>query len=167
MVRARPPAARASHERRDAASGQDAAVDRSQWHNWHSFTTARLPVLYRTHGMIEAKAMVPRPETSATGLSRVLQALVSEFRRTSGADLVSLYLYDAAAERYYAPFAIGQPEESLLDSLTDMQTQLAGYIADAAQDKVPDDLGVQQYGSTVWLTASRRTLVARNALAEI
>lgn len=88
--------------------------------------------------------MVTRPENSVAGLSRVLHALVSEFRRTSGADIVSLFLYDAAAERYYAPFAIGQPEESLLDSLTDMQAQLAGYMADAAQDKVPDDLGVQQ-----------------------
>jgi GAF domain-containing protein len=111
--------------------------------------------------------MVPRPETSAAGLTQVLHALVAEFRRTSGADIVSLFLYDEAAERYYAPFAIGQPEESLLDSLTDMQTQLGGYLADAAQDKAPDDLGVQQYGSTVWLTASRRTLVARDAPNEI
>jgi GAF domain-containing protein len=111
--------------------------------------------------------MVPRSESVASGLTGVLHGLAAEFRRTSGAEMVTLVLYDADDERYYAPFALGQPEESLLDSLTDMQAQLGRYLADAAQRKAPDDLAVQQYGSTVWLTVGRRTLVARDAPSEI
>src|SRR5262252_4479667 len=111
--------------------------------------------------------MVPRQESAVSGLSGVLHGLVADFRRTSGADIVSLFLYDADGDRYFAPFAHGQPEESLLDSLADMQSQLGRYLADVAQRKAPDDLGVQQYGSTVWLTVGRRTLVARDAPSEI
>jgi GAF domain-containing protein len=111
--------------------------------------------------------MVPRSESAASGLSGALHGLVADFRRSSGADIVSLFLYDPDDERYYAPFAVGQPEESLLDSLADMQAQLGRYLADAAQRKAPDDLGVQQYGSTVWLTIGRRTLLARDAPSEI
>src|SRR5499427_8292491 len=111
--------------------------------------------------------MVPRQESAVSGLSGVLHGLVADFRRTSGADIVSLFLYDADGDRYFAPFAHGQPEESLLDSLADMQSQLGRYLADVAQRKAPDDLGVQQYGSTVWLTVRRQTLVARDAPSEI
>ena len=111
--------------------------------------------------------MVPRSEPAFAGLASLLRGLVAGFRRTSGADIVSLFLYDAAAGRYYAPFALGQPEESLLDSLGDMQAQLGRYRADVAQGKVPDELTVPQYGSTVWLTVTRRPLVARDAASEI
>src|SRR5215472_3290281 len=117
--------------------------------------------------MIALYAMVPRQESAVSGLSGVLHGLVADFRRTSGADIVSVFLYDADGDRYFAPFAHGQPEESLLDSLADMQSQLGRYLADVAQRKAPDDLGVHQYGSTVWLTVGRRTLVARDAASEI
>src|SRR3712207_8363852 len=45
------------------------------------------------------------------------------------------YLYDAASQTYYAPIAIGLPEEHLVGSIADMQDQLARYLADAAQGK--------------------------------
>src|SRR5437660_8518205 len=48
-----------------------------------------------------------------------------------------------------------------------MHEQLTRYLADESQGKVPDDLAVHQYGSTVWLTVTRQHLVARNAPAEI
>src|SRR5438309_6592522 len=107
------------------------------------------------------------PVESNSGLAAVLRGVVADFQHVSGAEIVSIFLYDDAAHTYYAPFAAGQPQESLLDSLTDMHEQLARYLADEKQGKVPDDLGVHQYGSTVWLTVTRRRLVARNAPAEI
>ena len=35
-------------------------------------------------------------------------------QRSSGADIVSLYLFDPDAQEYYAPVAIGLPEDGLL-----------------------------------------------------
>jgi GAF domain-containing protein len=93
--------------------------------------------------------------------------VVADLQHASGADIVSIFLYEEATHTYYAPFATGQPQESLLDSLADMREQLARYLADADQGKVPDELGVHQYGSTVWLTVTRQRLVARNAPSEI
>ena len=88
-------------------------------------------------------------------------------QQASKADIVSIFLYEESSRRYYAPFATGQPQESLLDSLADMSEQLARYAGDAAQGKVPDELGIHNYGSTVWLTVTRQRLVARNAPVEI
>src|SRR5215510_1121700 len=102
-------------------------------------------------------------DTAVSGLADLLRSLVADFQRASGADIVSLFLYDDVTRQYYAPFALGQPEDSLLDSLADMQSQLGRYLADVAQDKVPDELRVPQYGSTVWLTVTRRVLEARAA----
>src|SRR6266581_62540 len=103
----------------------------------------------------------------ATGLASVLRGVIAEMQQASRADIVSVFLYDEASRRYFAPFATGQPQESLLDSLADMSEQLARYTSDAAAGKVPDDLGIHNYGSTVWLTVTRIKLVARNAPAEI
>src|SRR5882672_6883971 len=110
--------------------------------------------------------MRPQVETNS-GLSAVLRGVVADLQHASGADIVSIFLYEEATHTYYAPFATGQPQESLLDSLADMREQLARYLADADQGKVPDELGVHQYGSTVWLTVTRQRLVARNAPSEI
>src|SRR5260370_1379127 len=88
-------------------------------------------------------------------------------QHASGADIVSIFLYEEASRKYYAPFATGQPQESLLDSLADMTQQLDRYLADQKQGKVPDELGVHHYGSTVWLTVTRQKLVARDAPSEI
>lgn len=110
--------------------------------------------------------MRPPLETDS-GLSRALRGVVADLQRVSGADIVSIFLYEESTHTYYAPFAAGQPQESLLDSLTDMREQLARYLSDLAQGKTPDELSVHQYGSTVWLTVVRRPLVALNAPAEV
>ena len=88
-------------------------------------------------------------------------------QQASKADIVSIFLYDEGSRRYFAPFAVGQPQESLLGSLTDMSEQLARYASDAAEGKAPADLGVHNYGSTVWLTVTRQRLVARDAPSQI
>ncbi len=109
-----------------------------------------------------------RPQVeSNSGLSAVLRGVVADLQHVSGAEIVSIFLYEEDTHTYYAPFATGQPQESLLDSLTDMREQLARYLGDADQGKVPDELGIHQYGSTVWLTVTRQRLVARNAPSEI
>src|SRR3989454_2339722 len=109
-----------------------------------------------------------RPPVEAnSGLAAVLRGVIADFQHASGAEFVSIFLYEESTHSYYAPFATGQPQESLLDSLTDMHEQLTRYLTDEAQGKVPDELAVHQYGSTVWLTVTRRRLVARNAPAEI
>ena len=100
-------------------------------------------------------------------LSPVLRAIVQDLHRTSGADLTSVFLYDAAGRRYYAPFAVGLPEDGLLASLADMRDQLEGYEQDLAAGKVPAELRPTHYGTTVWLTVTRRVLVARNATTEV
>src|SRR3982074_2732183 len=108
-----------------------------------------------------------RPQVeSNSGLSAVLRGVVADLQHASGAEIVSIFLYEETTHTYYAPFATGQPQESLLDSLTAMREQLARYLGDADQGKVPDELGVHQYGSTVWLTVTRQRLVARGAPAE-
>src|SRR2546423_15477776 len=104
--------------------------------------------------------MRPQVETNS-GLSAVLRGVVADMQHASGADIVSIFLYEESTHTYYAPFASGQPQESLLDSLTDMREQLTRYLADEKQGKVPDELGVQQYGATVWLTVTRPRPVAR------
>src|SRR5437879_11183051 len=107
-----------------------------------------------------------RPPVEAnSGLAAVLRGVIADFQHASGAEIVSIFLYEESTHSYYAPFATGQPQESLLDSLTDMHEQLTRYLTDEAQGKVPDELAVHQYGSTVWLTVTRRRLVARNAPA--
>jgi GAF domain-containing protein len=97
----------------------------------------------------------------------VLRGVVADMQHASKADIVSIFLYEESTHTYYAPFATGQPQESLLDSLTDMREQLARYSSDMVQGKVPDDIAVHHYGSTVWLTVTRQKLVARDAPSEI
>ena len=107
------------------------------------------------------------PLESAWGLGAVLRGVVADLQHASRADIVSIFLYEESTHTYYAPFATGQPQESLLDSLTDMREQLARYSSDLSQGKAPDDIAVHHYGSTVWLTVTRQRLVARDAPAEI
>jgi (E)-4-hydroxy-3-methylbut-2-enyl-diphosphate synthase len=85
--------------------------------------------------------MVPAStESGPFRLGPVLRSAVQDLHRASGADLTSLFLYDAEARRYYAPFAVGLPEDGLLASLTDMGEQLAAYQEDLAAGKVPGEL---------------------------
>jgi len=107
------------------------------------------------------------PIQTASGLAAVLRGVVADMQHASKADIVSIFLYEEATHTYYAPFATGQPQESLLDSLTDMREQLARYSSDQRQGKVPDEFGVHHYGSTVWLTVTHQKLVARDAPSEI
>ena len=111
--------------------------------------------------------MRPLPETSTSRLATVLHDAVTDLHRVSGADLASLYLYDAEGRRYYAPFAVGMPQDSLVGALEDMREQLARYLDDLAAGKVPGDLRPQHYGTTVWLTVMREPLVARDATSEV
>src|ERR1700737_544677 len=107
------------------------------------------------------------PEPDYPGLAALLRTRLVEMQRSSGADIVSMFLYDEETRTYYAPFALGQPEDTLRDSVDDMRNQLERYLADVAEGKAPAELHVPQYGSTVWLTSTRRTLVARDAPSEI
>ncbi len=110
--------------------------------------------------------MLPPLETTS-GLAALLRGVVADLQHASGADIVSIFLYEEATRKYYAPFATGQPQESLLDSLADMSQQLDRYLTDLRQGKVPDEVGVHNYGSTVWLTVTRQRLIARDAPSEI
>src|ERR1700757_3909498 len=98
--------------------------------------------------------MRPSPQR-ATGLATVLRGVIGEMQQASKADTVSIFLYEERTRRDFAPLATGQPQESLVDSLTDMTEQLARYHTDAAQGKAPAELGIHNYGSTVWLTVTR------------
>ena len=111
--------------------------------------------------------MIRPPVEANSGLAAVLRGIVADFQHASGADITSIFLFEESTHTYYAPFASGQPQESLLDSLTDMHEQLTRYLVDDRQGKVPDDLGFHHYGSTVWLTVRRERLVARDAPSEI
>jgi GAF domain-containing protein len=107
------------------------------------------------------------PIETTSGLASVLRGVVADMQHASRADIVSIFLYEESTRTYYAPFATGQPQESLLDSLTDMREQLARYSSDMSQGKVPDDLSFHHYGSTVWLTVTHQKLVARDAPKDI
>src|SRR2546428_5656104 len=111
--------------------------------------------------------MIRPPVEANSGLAAVLRGVIADFQHASGAEIVSIFLYEESTHSSSAPFATGKPEESLLASLTDMHEHLTRSLTDEAQGKVPDELAVHQYGSTVWLTVTRRRLVARNAPAEI
>jgi hypothetical protein len=41
------------------------------------------------------------------------------------------------------------------------------YLADAGEGKVPDELSIRHYGSTVWLTITRQNLVTMDAPSQI
>ncbi|MBJ7604229.1 MAG: GAF domain-containing protein [Candidatus Dormibacteraeota bacterium] len=111
--------------------------------------------------------MSPSSESASPSLTDVLRSVLADMKRASGADIISLVLYDQDARRYYGPHVIGLSQDSLRDSLTDMQSQLDRYLADEAGGKAPDDLRVTHYGSTAWLTVRRQTLVAKDAPSEI
>jgi GAF domain-containing protein len=100
-------------------------------------------------------------------LSGVLRGVTERLQRASGAAIVTLYLFDADSRTFHSPVALGIPEEDLLQSIPDMQDQLAHYLADEAQGKVPATLQVKHYGPNVWLAVTRQMFVARDAQAEI
>src|SRR3989442_14558609 len=111
--------------------------------------------------------MIRPPVEANSGLAAVLRGVIADFEHASGAEIVSIFLHEESTHSYSAPFATGQPQESLLDSLTDMHEQLTRYLTDERQGKVPDELAVHQYGSTVWLTVTRQPPVARHPPAGV
>src|SRR4029077_6647567 len=107
------------------------------------------------------------PLETASGLAAVLRGVVGEMQHASGADIVSIFLYEEADRKYYAPFATGQPQESLLDSLADMTQQLDRYLAARKQGKPPAELAGPHSGAPAWITVARQKLVAGDAPTEI
>jgi len=77
-----------------------------------------------------AQDPVRPPLETSSGLAAVLRGAVADMQHASKADIVSIFLYEEASRTYYAPFATGQPQESLFDSLTDMREQPARYSSD-------------------------------------
>ena len=106
-------------------------------------------------------------ELGAPALADLLRGLLAGFVQASGAQIATLYLYNQETHEFYAPFAVGVSEDRLGDSLSDMRDQVARYLSDEAAGKAPADLGFGTYGSNVWLTATRRTLLARDARTEL
>src|SRR5207247_7826739 len=85
------------------------------------------------HPCDDRPALIRPPVEANSGLAAVLRGVIADFQHASGAEIVSVFLYDESTHTYYAPFATGQPQESLLDSLTDMREQLARYLNDERQ----------------------------------
>src|SRR2546427_12120053 len=106
--------------------------------------------------------MIRPPVEATSGLAAVLRGVIADLQHASGADIVSIFLYEESTHSYYAPFATGQPQESLLDSLTDMHEQFTRYLAHEPQGKAPDDLARHQHGSTVRPPPTRQRLLARH-----
>lgn len=100
-------------------------------------------------------------------LMDVLREIGQALRQASGADIMTLYLFDSTTRQYYAPLAIGIPETDLAGSISDMQDQLARYDADVAQGKAPQQLRPADYGPNVWLTVSQQPLVIQDAGADL
>jgi GAF domain-containing protein len=113
------------------------------------------------------KVMSQNVESAPSGLLATLRDIVNDARRQSGAEIVSLYLFDAASQSYYAPVAEGIPEDGLLGSLSDMRDQLARYRADVGQGKAPAELRLNHYGPNVWLTVTRQRLYTHDAPKDI
>src|SRR6185437_1640394 len=107
------------------------------------------------------------PPAATTSLLDVLRGTAGTLQAASGADIVAIYLFDAATRQYYAPVALGIPESDLTGSLADMQDQLARYDADRSEGKAPQQVRPADYGPTVWLTVSQQPLVVTNAQAEL
>jgi len=74
-------------------------------------------------------------DTMPASLTAVLERVVDQMKRASGAQIVTLYLYDAESQSYFAPTAIGLPDSNLGGALSDMQDQLSRYLADAGQGR--------------------------------
>ena len=112
--------------------------------------------------------MVTRERERATDgrFAAALSAAVERMREVSGADIVALYPYHADTDTFYAPVAIGLPEDDVVHSLPDMADQLHHFRSDEAQGKIPEDLLPSHYGPSAWLLATRRLLVTADARHE-
>lgn len=107
------------------------------------------------------------PAAATTSLLDIVRDAAGTLQSASGADIVAIYLFDAATRQYYAPVALGIPESDLTGSLADMQDQLARYDADRSEGKAPPQVRPADYGPNVWLTVSQQPLVVTHAQAEL
>src|ERR671936_3174888 len=96
-----------------------------------------------------------------------LRSAVEHMRAISDADIVALYPYDEETEAFYAPVALGLPEDDLVRALPDMADQLRRFQADRVEAKIPDELLPAHYGPNAWLLATRRPLVSADAAREV
>src|ERR671933_1686847 len=96
-----------------------------------------------------------------------LRMAVERMREIGDADIVALYPYDEQTEAFYAPVAVGLPEEDLVRALPDMADQLRRFQADRMEGKIPDELLPAHYGPNAWLLATRRPLVSADAAHEV
>ncbi|MGI8913586.1 MAG: GAF domain-containing protein [Chloroflexota bacterium] len=112
--------------------------------------------------------MAPQTAPPApTGLLDIIRQAGESLRAASGADIITLYLFDSETRQYFAPVALGIPETDLAGSIPDMQDQLARYDADLAQGKAPQQLRPADYGPNVWLTVSQQPLVVPDTVADL
>ncbi|GAC1626096.1 MAG: hypothetical protein NVS4B2_05110 [Chloroflexota bacterium] len=108
-----------------------------------------------------------RLQERQSGFAAVLLTALERMRDASGADIVALYPYDAEADRFYAPVAIGLPETDLVYALPDLADQLRRFRVDEAQGKIPEDLLPSHYGPSAWLIARHRPLISADAYHDV
>src|SRR5437588_9795882 len=104
---------------------------------------------------------------SEGGFTAALCRAVEHMREIGDADIVALYPYDEETEAFYAPVALGLPEDDLVRALQDMADQLHRFQADRVEGKIPDELLPAHYGPNAWLLTIRRPLVSADAAREV
>src|SRR5438270_1200563 len=108
-----------------------------------------------------------RAHGSDGGFAAALRRAVERMREISGADIVALYPYAEETEAFYAPVALGLPDDDLVRALPDIADQLRRFHADRVEGKIPDELLPTHYGPNAWLLAMRRPLVSADAAHEV
>lgn len=103
---------------------------------------------------------------SGIGFAGVLHVALERVREVSAADVIALYPYDAGADSFFAPVAIGLGETDLARALPDITDQLRRFRLDEAQGKIPEELLPSHYGPHAWLIAMRRPLITPDAYHE-
>ena len=104
---------------------------------------------------------------SEGGFTATLRMAVEHMREIGDADIVALYPYDEETEAFYAPVALGLPDDDLVRALPDMADQLRRFHADRVEGKMPDELLPAHYGPHAWLLNMRRPLVSADPAHEV
>ena len=78
--------------------------------------------------------MIRPPVEANSGLAAVLRGVIADFQHASGADIVSIFLYEESTHTYYAPFATGQirgtPRSLLLEKKGANPEQVIDKVAE-------------------------------------
>ena len=104
---------------------------------------------------------------SEGSFTAALRMAVEHMREVGAADIVALYPYDEESEAFYAPVALGLPDDDLVRALPDMADQLRRFHADRVEGKMPDELLPAHYGPHAWLLNMRRPLVSADPAHEV